>query len=116
MIVIVAEFTLPEAARERMLTVLRTLDRETQREEGCLFFRNAIDVSQPDTVVLTELWQDAPTLLAHFRMPYFTAFRQLARELGVRTRLRQFRAHEITRDDAEHTRSLLLGLDAEARG
>ena len=58
MIVIIAELTLSEAARARMLPVLRTLDRETQREAGCLFFRNAIDVSQPDTVVLTEVWQD----------------------------------------------------------
>jgi quinol monooxygenase YgiN len=116
MIVIIAEHTLPEPARARVLPALHTLDQETQREAGCLFFRHALDVSRPDTVVLTEVWQDAATLLGHFRMPHFTAFRQLARELGVRTRLRQFRAHETAREDAEHTRSLLLALDAEAKG
>lgn len=113
MVLILVEFQLPEAARDRVLALARTLDAESKREEGCVFYRHALDVSRPDLLVLSEAWRDIDALRAHFRTAHFQAFRALSRELGVHTRIRQFRADELARDARDHVRALLAELDDE---
>jgi quinol monooxygenase YgiN len=106
-IVIIVELAVPQAIRARVLEALPRFDAETQREEGCLFFRHAIDVAEPDCLVLSEIWRDQPALVAHFQSPHFTEYRRLSRELGLRPRIRQFEAREIDGDAAAHVRALL---------
>jgi quinol monooxygenase YgiN len=107
MITIIAEFSCPPQERDRVLALLRELDVATVQEPGCIYYRHAVDVSTPQRIVLSEIWQDDESLVAHFRSPHFRAFRRLAIELGMRSHVRQMSAEEIPRADPRSVRALL---------
>lgn len=114
MIVIVATFEFPIHWRERVLELARRMDEETNREDGCVHYRHATDVSADGRLVLSEVWRDANCLRAHFRTPHFRTFRSAAKEIGIRATVRQYKGSEVAQRDMEHWRSLLP--EREARG
>lgn len=107
MIAIIADFTCPAHERERVLALLRALDLASNQEPGCLYYRHAVDVSTPEQIVLSEIWQDEESLLAHFRTPHFRAFRRLAIEIGLRSQIRQLDAEQVSKTDARAVRALI---------
>lgn len=107
MVVIVAQFDFPAAARERMLAIAREMDRKTNEEDGCVHYRHARDVTDENRLVLSEVWRDAEALSAHFRSEHFRAFLAVGRELGIQSTLLQFAGEEIDQSDARYWRTLL---------
>jgi quinol monooxygenase YgiN len=87
MIVLVASFEFPAASRARVLELARHMNIETNAEAGWLHYRHALDVSDPQRLILSEVWRDSDALSAHFRSPHFRAFRGAARELGIRSKV-----------------------------
>jgi quinol monooxygenase YgiN len=107
MIVLVATFDFPSSSNARVLELARQMDVETNAEPGCLHYRHALDVSDPQRLILSEVWRDADALRAHFRSPHFAAFRHKARELGIRSRVIQYEASEVAADSSEYWKALL---------
>lgn len=114
MITIIAEFSCPPKERERVLTLLRDLDAATALEPGCIYYRHAVDVSTPEQIVLSEIWEDDHSLLAHFRSPHFRAFRRMAIEIGMRSHIRQLDAEAIAKTDPRSVRALIARSELEA--
>lgn len=81
------------AAFEALVT---TLMAETRKEDGCLLYVFARDISDPGRIQLTELWRDAATLEAHLNTPHIKAFREAAAKLGkVETKITRYEAREV---------------------
>jgi quinol monooxygenase YgiN len=83
------------------------MDADTARESGCVLYRHAVDVSDPNRVLLSEIWSDAAALRAHFKSAHFRAFREEARGLGVRSRVVQLQGSEVGANDPGHWQTLL---------
>ena len=106
MIVIIAQFEFPAAAGEAVRQVMRDMDAETAKEPGCIYYRHAVDVSEPNRVVLSEVWTDAAALQAHFGSGHFAAFRAASRELDIRAKVQQFEASGIDRSAPSYWKTL----------
>lgn len=76
MVVLIVEVLIPAEHHERVLAALPAFDAKTRSEDGCLFFRHALDVADTRLLVLSEVWRDQPALLAHFRTAHFRAYQQ----------------------------------------
>ncbi|NJK44128.1 MAG: antibiotic biosynthesis monooxygenase [Pleurocapsa sp. SU_196_0] len=50
------------------------MQRETQAEPGCLEYRFAQDLEQPDLIHVFENWDSLASLEAHFRTAHMTQF------------------------------------------
>jgi quinol monooxygenase YgiN len=66
-------------------------------EEGCLAYRVARDISDPNRLFLFECWSDQAALDAHYKTPHFLAHRQ--RTAGLR------HSRDIDRYTAERLQS-----------
>lgn len=83
MIVILARFALEAGDLERAKALARALAAATNNEPGCLQYAVASDISDPCTLRLSEWWQDAEALAAHFGTAHMAAFRQGLRGMRV---------------------------------
>ena len=90
-----------------MVEVARMMDARTALEPGCIHYRHAVDVADPNRIVLSEIWRGADDLALHFQSEYFRAFQKVAVELGVRSKVLQFAGLQTERSDPSHWRSLL---------
>jgi len=107
MIILIAQFEFPAAARDRVLEIGRHMDLETAREPACIMYRHAVDVSDPNRVILSETWPDASALKAHFRSSHFRAFRAAVPQLAVRSKVVQFEGTAVAATDSTHWKSLV---------
>jgi quinol monooxygenase YgiN len=107
MIIVIARFALSSASRDRLLEMVRGMDMDTAHESGCVLYRHALDVFDPNRLILSEIWTDAAALQAHFCSPHFRAFRAAARQLGVRSEVVQFDGSEVAATDSHHWKRLL---------
>lgn len=58
---------------EQHIDALRTMVAATLTEDGCIAYSYAIDVSEPDTLRICELWRDQAALDHHFATPHMAA-------------------------------------------
>jgi quinol monooxygenase YgiN len=106
MIIVIAQFEFPAASGEAVRQVVRDMDAETAKEEGCIYYRHAVDVCEPNRIVLSEVWAHAAALKAHFGSAHFAAFRVASRQLGIRAKVQQFEASEIDRSAPSYWKTL----------
>ena len=79
MIIINVSFSAKATKREPFVALLETLQTASAAEAGCLRYCFSIDLTDPLTFHLVEMWQDDVSLLAHVKSPHFLNFiRQLA--------------------------------------
>jgi quinol monooxygenase YgiN len=107
MIVIIAQFEFLPETREAMTEIARMMDAQTPMEAGCIHYRHASDVSDPNRLILSEVWRSADDLREHFRSEHFRTFQKTASTLGVRSRVMQVAGAETERSAPDHWRSLL---------
>jgi quinol monooxygenase YgiN len=62
------------AQRDPLVSLLTQAMTGAQAEAGCLIYRFSVDLGNPLTFHLIELWQDEATLVAHLRGPHFANF------------------------------------------
>lgn len=98
MLVIIAQFTVPAAARSRLLEQLDQMDQASASEAGCIYYRHALDMSDPNRVILTEVWRNEDALQAHFETPHFKEFFETGKRLGVRSSVQQYDASDTPKD------------------
>jgi quinol monooxygenase YgiN len=61
------------SALKDAIGVMETASRE---EEGCVDYTFSIEVSDPDTVRITEKWDNVEALQAHMETPHMAVFQQ----------------------------------------
>lgn len=92
----VAVFGILRFPPERMPEVrphLRKLVEATYRNDGCIAYNVAEDLSDPGLVRFSELWPDRESLARHLNAPHIEPWRTVARNCGLLDR--KFTAYDI---------------------
>lgn len=73
---------------------LQQLVAATHRNDGCIAYDVAEDISDPGLLRFSELWPDHDSLARHLQAPHIEPWRQAARSCGLLSR--EFTAYDIT--------------------
>ncbi len=74
MIAIIGHIDVDPSVRDRLVESTVELQRATRNDEpGCVVYTVAADPAVPGRICITELWESAETLDAHFQHPNFFA-------------------------------------------
>lgn len=83
MIFVIATLKTTAEGRNALLEACHPCIAETQKERGCLSYDLHASVSDPDTFVFVERWQDRESLEAHFRSSHIATLQEVAGPLIV---------------------------------
>ena len=78
MIYVIATLQAKPEKREALLAAARIAIAETRKETGCQSYDLHASVGEPNTFVFVERWDNRDCLTAHFGMPHFKAWREVA--------------------------------------
>jgi len=96
MLIVSAEVQVAEGAIDQAREALRTMERETRREEGCLTYAFSLDITDPTTLRIFERWESMTALSAHFKTPHMAAFSQAVAE--IRPQAMSVKVYEVARE------------------
>lgn len=74
MLVVIAEVRVGEGAVAALKEAIAVMETESRKEPGCHRYAFSTDISDPTLVRITELWESADDLKAHFTMPHMATF------------------------------------------
>ena len=80
-----------ESAVAELMTVMMN---ETIKEDGCHHYAFSRDLSTPNRFQLSELWESAEALAAHFKAPHMATYRAAIGKLRIQKRT--VRRYDIT--------------------
>jgi quinol monooxygenase YgiN len=73
-----------QADRDRAVDLCAPIQYKTRVEEpGCQSYCFAADPCVPTRIQVYELWDDEPTLVAHFKHPNYAAMVEALRSVGI---------------------------------
>ena len=76
MIILSLKITFAQEPSEEILSAFREMDTETQKEVGCHKYTSSIDVNNPKTIHITEIWESKETLAPHFQTDHIAKFQK----------------------------------------
>lgn len=79
--VIHVKIEVAEQNRQAFVDAARTVERATQEDPGCIYYRFHESIVERGTFVLIEEWSDADALAAHIAQPHVAAYRAASAEL-----------------------------------
>jgi len=95
MIIVAGKAKLAPGALAKVQSELKTLVRETRKEKGCIDYSVGADAIEPDTLVISEMWEGLDALGPHMKTPHMAAWMKKLGEVGVvSTDIRFFEAGE----------------------
>ena len=72
------------AGRDELLARTAPIQAATRNDEpGCLVYCFAADPVRPELIQVYELWEDEPSLAAHFDHPNYAAMRTALNDAGL---------------------------------
>lgn len=74
MIVINARVATDAASIEKLKDAISVMERASRAEPGCRDYTFSIELNDPNTLRITELWDDMAALAAHFATPHMADF------------------------------------------
>lgn len=75
--------------------LMRTMTIETRKEKGCLHYAFSTDLATSNRFQLSELWDSAASLEAHFQSAHMATFRAGLAQLRIRKKtVQRYRATE----------------------
>ena len=74
MIIVTGRMKLRHAEVREFTDAATLVAARTREEPGCVEYRFAIDIEDPLTIQLFELWDSPTALQEHFATPHFRAF------------------------------------------
>ncbi|WP_269582387.1 putative quinol monooxygenase [Roseibium sp. Sym1] len=83
MIFVIATLKTTRKDRSAFLEACRSCIAETLKEPGCLSYDLHASITNPDTFVFVERWQDREALEAHFKSPHISVLKDAAGPLIV---------------------------------
>ncbi len=82
MIIVAVEIEIKkDAINDQVYEVLRVMEKETQKESGCIRFIFTVDVNNPTKLRIYEEWENIEALRAHFKMPHMPRFMKTLNEI-----------------------------------
>lgn len=95
MIIVLGEFQFHPDDFDATKGLAATLMQETVKENGCMKYAFAADLTRPGCLQLSECWRDDAALIAHFLTPHILAYREALKPLRlVRRVVRRYEAGE----------------------
>ena len=95
MLIVLAEATLGAGALEEAREAFTAMIEASREEEGCISYAYAIDVLDPNKLIIVEKWVDDAALAYHFGTPHMAAFQAALGGLDVTiTELAKFQADD----------------------
>jgi quinol monooxygenase YgiN len=76
MLIVAGEVVVEEGSIERVRAALRSMEKATRQEPGCLTYAFSVDVNDPGMVRIFERWESMEALQAHFGMPHMKTFNE----------------------------------------
>lgn len=86
MILVVGHFRLPAERLAEARPMMRRVIEETRCEAGCLAYSYAEDVLEPGLIRVSEAWESAEALAAHFATPHIRRWQEERATLGLSDR------------------------------
>ena len=86
LIAILGQFDIHPDDTPAAAELMRVMMSETVKEQGCRHYAYARDLSNPNRFQLSELWDAAASLEAHFHAPHTLAYRAGMSKLKVQSR------------------------------
>jgi quinol monooxygenase YgiN len=77
MIVVMGTIELTAGDIDRLTGDIAKQMAATQAEDGCEQYIFSRDVTNPDTLLISEHWRDNDALTAHFKMPHMAEFNKV---------------------------------------
>jgi quinol monooxygenase YgiN len=74
MIVINARIVQDAAGIEQLKEAIRVMEVASRAEPGCRDYTFSVELNDPGTLRITELWDDMAALAAHFATPHMAEF------------------------------------------
>ncbi len=96
MLIVLAEVRVAEEAVAAVRDAIATMEVESRKEPGCITYAFSVDVSDPSMVRISERWNSAADLEAHFRTPHMAAFGAALAEVEVKSM--DVTAYEVARE------------------
>jgi quinol monooxygenase YgiN len=87
MIIVLGKFEIHPDDFESVKALAAALMRETVKEDGCMKYAFAVDLTHPNRLQLGECWRDDAALSAHFLTPHIKAFREGLKSLRMEGRV-----------------------------
>ena len=85
MIVVAGTVRVRPERRAEAVRVAVAMAEATRAEPGCLSYRFAADLADPDTFLVFEEWEDEATLARHFATEHMATFRRAVPRMATRT-------------------------------
>ena len=87
MIYVIATLNVKPEKRDVTIAAAKIAIAETGKEKGCRSYDMHVSVTDPNTFVFVERWDDRDCLSAHMKMPHFLEWRKVAGEALVSRKL-----------------------------
>ena len=95
MLIVLAEATLGEGTLEEARGAFSAMIEASRAEEGCLGYSYALDVLDPNKLIIVEKWVDDAALAYHFSTPHMATFQKALGSLDVEiTELAKYQADD----------------------
>ncbi|MEL7489218.1 MAG: putative quinol monooxygenase [Pseudomonadota bacterium] len=86
MIVVSGNAKFAPGALQKIRKEMEAMITASKAEAGCIDYAYGIDVSDPDTLLVVEYWEDWAALDAHFKEPHMATWRAALGAAGVLSR------------------------------
>jgi quinol monooxygenase YgiN len=86
LIAVLGQFDVHSEDAQTVGDLMRTMMIETQKEEGCIHYAFATDLTSPSRFQLSELWASDETLAAHGKTAHMATFRAGLAQLRIQQR------------------------------
>ena len=96
MIIINGRFQTTDENIAVLKNAIAIMEQESRVEAGCRDFTFSVELNDPNTLRITERWDNMETLQAHFESPHMAEFRQSLATLPAEGRDVHF--YEVTRE------------------
>lgn len=74
MIIVHGTIPIREDQRDRALELAREMSEATQAEPGCISYDFFVGLSDPNTLMLFQEWENMDALMGHFQTPHMEEF------------------------------------------
>jgi quinol monooxygenase YgiN len=84
MIVVMGTIELAAGDIDRLAGDMAKQMAATQAEDGCEHYVFSRDVTNPDTLLISERWRDNDALTAHFKTPHMAEFNKVLSRASIK--------------------------------
>jgi quinol monooxygenase YgiN len=102
MIIVHGSIPIRPDSRERALELARSMTEATQSEVGCISYDFYVGLSDPNTLMLFQEWENMDALMGHFQTEHMDEFlRELPNVVSGEITTRRYAVQSVDEDTEE---------------